>query len=448
MDFKYIIVYGNNYNQRDEEIIIKLINKFNFKIYFYLTLNEINNYDSNNNRIEYDRITEIAYIDSFTEDTYIGDAEYIFYLNDNKFNKLSELLKIIVKYNKQNVFYNFSDLTDLDDLDNFQNLEQYKFKNIEEAESLSNMSNLLDFNSTQNIVNKIIPESKISLLIKKKNEQVKNGIIIITYYIKSDLKILDIIQKKCILENLKNTNVNQIIIIGDKLEEELKDSDILNNSNIVLHQSEKNVSFYDLIEISGGFSGNNLICILRSDIILLNQNSLNDLEIDLFSEENQIFALSRIERLINGNLVKCDKLNRILYSTEQDGWIFKSPIKINNQIEFEKLKNIYLYDKFSHLYFNKILKDNGYNIINNSKKYKIIRILHENNLDSRLLFDKNMSNNNITNLDNIYLLPDNEIMDKISFEQLLKLVQIDDNELYKLKCDIFDKYLKNKIFRV
>ena len=29
MDFKYIIVYGNNYNQRDEEIIIKLINKFN-----------------------------------------------------------------------------------------------------------------------------------------------------------------------------------------------------------------------------------------------------------------------------------------------------------------------------------------------------------------------------------------------------------------------------------
>ena len=77
--------------------------------------------------------------------------------------------------------------------------------------------------------------------------------------------------------------------------------------------------------------------------------------------------------------------------------------------------------------------------------------MHENNLDSRLLFDNDINNSSnenikIKDLDSIYLLPDNEILDKISFEQLIKLAQIDENELYKIKCSIFDKYLKNKIF--
>jgi hypothetical protein len=245
------------------------------------------------------------------------------------------------------------------------------------------------------------------------------------------------------------------MIVGDNIQEEFKNiaetNSVNNFGNMMFYQSSENdSSFGDLINISNKLFSDKIICIIRSDIILLNQSNLNDIEIDLISDENQVFALSRTERLINGNLVKCDKLNRILYSTEQDAWIFKAPLNLNNA----DLNNLYFYNKYSHLFFNKILKNNNYNIINNSKKYKIIRILHENNLDSRLLFDNNINNNinnsneniKIKDLDSIYLLPDNEILDKISFEQLVKLAQIDENELYKIKCSIFDKYLKNKIF--
>lgn len=451
MDYKYIIIYGNSSNERDQEIIIKLSNKFNFKIYSFLQLNEtrlINesgeSYDNSNKLIP--GLEEIVYVDDFTEDIYINEAEFIFCLN-NLYCSFSNIINIIKKYNKENIFYDFTNLNNLDDLDDFQNSEKYKYNaliNLTEDPhlDLSNQDNL-----SQNQYESVETLQKINInLIIKKNNITKNGIIIITYFIKSDKKILDIIQKKCIIENLKNTNVEKMMVIGNNLEEEFKDTDILNHPNIFIYQYEENISFHNLIDFASTFFENKIICILRSDIILLNQITLNDLELDLLLDKNQFFALSRIERLINGNLVKCDKLNKLLYCTEQDAWIFKSPLKLNLEKNLNiDLNKIYFYDKNSHLFLNKVLKDNDYNIINNSKKYKIIRILHENNLDSRLLYD---NNSNITNLDNIYLLPDNEILEKITFEQLLNMVKVDENELYKIKCDIFDKYLKNKIFKI
>ena len=449
MDSKYIIVYSNNI--KDKLFINKLYDKFKLKIYiFQYYFNHIIDLNIDEDNEKY----EIIYIDNYIEELYIKDAEYIFYLDFNKIN--NNLINLVIEYNKKNVFYkiNVEHINNIEEIEELEVFNKYllKLDNTEDIEKDIEDLNKVNKINKNNILNKI----NINLLVIRKNINVKQGIIIITYFKKTDIKILDIIQKKCIFENLKNTNVDKIMIVGDNIQEEFKNiaetNGVNNFGNMMFYQSTENNSFGSLINISNKLFSDKIICIIRSDIILLNQSNLNDIEIDLISDENQIFALSRTERLINGNLVKCDKLNRTLYSTEQDAWFFKSPLNLNNNdLNDDDLNSVYFYNKYSHLFFNKILKNNNYNIMNNSKKYKIIRILHENNLDSRLLFDNNINNSSnenikIKDLDSIYLLPDNEILDKISFEQLIKLAQIDENELYKIKCSIFDKYLKNKIF--
>ena len=154
--------------------------------------------------------------------------------------------------------------------------------------------------------------------------------------------------------------------------------------------------------------------------------------------ENKIYCISRIERLINGVLIKYDKLNKIFYSTEQDAWIFKSPLNIN----LDYFNNIYFYEKFSELALNNILKNNNYKIINDSNKYKILRILTDNNIKNRHILNNNYKKNNIENL---LILPDNDSFNKVSIEQLVQIINLDEKELYSLKCEIFNKYLKKNI---
>ena len=184
-----------------------------------------------------------------------------------------------------------------------------------------------------------------------------------------------------------------------------------------------------------------IIFIARCDIILPNQNDLCDLKFDL-TNNNDIYALSRIDRLINGNLVRSDKLNKILYCNQQDAWIFKSPLNIEDK-PHNDMSHILLYDKYSELYFNKILINNNYNVINDTNKLKIIRLLHENNLDNRELIDEKEIDEE--HEENIYILPDNSSLSKINIDKLINFIGIDDKELYNLKCYIFNKYFKSKI---
>ena len=120
--------------------------------------------------------------------------------------------------------------------------------------------------------------------------------------------------------------------------------------------------------------------------------------------------------------------------------LFKSPINIKNE-HLDYLDNLYFYNKHSELYFNRILKINNYNIINNTNRYNIIRIHFDDKLDVRQLLD----NPKLDDIDNIFLLPDNDNLNKISIDKLLSIFNIDSNEVYKIKCELFNRYLKNKI---
>ena len=222
-------------------------------------------------------------------------------------------------------------------------------------------------------------------------------------------------------------------MIGANLHSEFVE---ITHPNLILYDDPSliNITYKELLELSNKYFEKKTVCILRSDIILPNQTELEDIDIHI---ENEIYCLSRIDRLLNGNLVRADKLNKILYSTEQDAWILKLPLNIDLTL----LENIFFYDKYSELYFNDVLVKSGCKIVNNTKKYKILRLLHEDNLDKRLL----LNNTSISKEDRIFLLPDNSLIDKVTIDQIINAFNMTEKEIYQIKCEVINKYFKDKI---
>lgn len=412
---KYIILYTDH---NIDTISLVLKEKFNLTVVKLLL-----NFEKKNNSDIYSEI----YSDTHIDELLINNAYCIIYLS--KINRSDILINLLDKYNKL-VIYNEDNIISDIILLNENNLEN----------KLNDFKLLYD--KLPPYKNNLILHKNIKLKYSKLSQKYeKEQIHMITVFKTTDIKILNVIQKKCIIENLHNKNVKQLIVLGHNLEEEFKD--VMTNigeKKIIFYENNNQVSYKDLLEISNKSFENKITCIIRSDIILPNQPELDDLEINLLENKNEIYAISRLERLINGNLTRSPRLNKILSCTEQDAWLFKSPLNINLR-ENKYLENIYLYDKYSELYFNQALKLNNYSIINNTIKYKIIRILFDNNIDNRLLL--NTKNINIEH--DIFLLPDNESIDKIPIDKLLKYFNINDKEIYAIKCDIFNKYLKNKI---
>jgi hypothetical protein len=415
----YLLLYLNKYYENENELIDNIYNKFNIKI-----IKILNNDDIKKN-INHSNFLEI-FIDNQIENDLIKNAFIILYFSNYK--KTKNLCNLIKLYNK-NIIYNIKNIND--------NINE----NINENIDIQNNIELFEkyYNSLNENVNNIEINKNIDITYKKINNNIINDKIHIITFFKNDESIYKILQKKCIMENINNNHVSHVHIFGMNLTNEFSSCiDVISNSkNLILNETCLNISFKDLFDYCNEKLLNKIICILRSDIILPNQNNLDDIDFYLTLNENDIFILSRLERLVNGNLARTEKLNKILYSSEQDAWIFKSPIKIDNLDN-----NIIFYDKYSELYLNKILYNNGYNIINDTNKYKIIRILYDNNIDNRLLINKK---DIIKDSSNIYLLPDNIHLNNIDINMLLSIINIDDKELYNLKCYIFNKYLKKKI---
>jgi len=364
------------------------------------------------------------YPDKYCEDILIKNCLCIIYLS--KIKRSDILIHLTELYNKCIIY---EDLNIINTIHYIIENDTEKIRLLEE--------NRKEFKKIYDnlICNKnILLEDNIKLEYNKILKDSIHKITIITYFRISEIKILNIIQKKSIIENLKNKNVHKVIVLGNNIINEFQDS----NDNLELIEYKEEVTYKDLLDVSNKLLNDSIVCILRSDIILPNQNELYDLNIDL-SFDNKIYTISRIERLINGNLVKSDKINKTLQSIEQDGWIFKSPLNMNTQL----FHNIYFYHKYSELYFHKILTLNNYKIINNSSKIKIIRLLHENNIDNRLLLNNNLHS---PILDDIYLVPDNELLNKLSIDNLVQIFNIQSDDIYNIKLDIFNKYIKKKIF--
>ena len=407
-----IVVYADN-NQDD--FFIQLKNKFNF------TMNKIL---LNNEKITSNNIFVETYCDDYTEEELIKESAFIIYTSTIKKSKI--LVDIIKKYNKV-AFFNKESI--YDDINSFLNseLESEELHNISLFENMYN--NLFEYKRNNNNLSKNI---KIEYL-KLQNHYEINKLNIVTFYKESEHRIINTIQKKCISENIKNKYIDKILVIGSNLNTEFIE---LIHPNLILHSDPllTNITYKELLELSNKYFEKKIVCILRSDIILPNQSELEDIDIHM---ENEIYCLSRIDRLLNGNLVRTEKLNKILYCTEQDAWILKLPL----HFDLSPLENLFFYDKYSELYFNEIMVKNGLKIINNTKKYKILRLLHEDNLDKRLLLNDNPT----LMKDNIFLLPDNSLVDKVTIDQIIGAFNMTEKDIYHIKCEIINKYFKDKI---
>lgn len=356
---KYIIRYKNN-----ESIDYKkILEDDSFDI---INLIDIN-YDK---KIESD-----IYFDDDFEELIFNNCSFIIY--EYEYKTSNKILDLLRKYKKKILYGSLEDIRN-----------QYKEENIDKlindfSNYYENLKKLSEFINKNNIHFEIKNNIELTDSIKS---------ILFMYYEKNNNNIINTIQKKSITENLKNKNISKIVVIGKNLEEEIEE---FNNENIDLYKFEGKLDFYNLINIINDKYKNDLIIFCRCDIVIPTQNSFDNFYYEFLLNKNLVYAVSRIDRLINGNLQKNNNLNNILFSSEQDCWIFKSPLLIN---DLNNLKNIFINDLFSELYFNKILKDNDKVLINNTKNIKIIRLNCDNNIENRELINKD---NNIKNTENI-----------------------------------------------
>jgi hypothetical protein len=433
-----IIIYSDSDILSDYEKLIKLeLELENFNIIKILLINEEkkNKYDLNN--------TIEIYTDIFFEYDLIKKTDIVIYLS--KYKKSNILIDCIQEFNKLILY----------DSHEIKNNILYYLSNKEDNTFINNsINNFIEYYNILNINNEINSKNEnknIKINIIKKNLDIENKICLVTYYKKTDDNLINILQQKCILENLNNKNIGNILVIYKNISNEFEDIIEVSkknktNNKLMLYDLEYidnietiNYNYSNIIKIINELYSNHIVCLIRSDLIVPFQSNINMMELDIELENKIIYAIPRLERLINGKIIQNDKLQRLLFSTEHDAWIFKSPLKINDITILDKLN---FFDKYSNLYFNKILKDNNYTLINQTNYIKIIRLMIDNNIYLRPIINENL-NNEIK--DNIYLLPSIELINNTSFEQLIKLCELNEKDIYELKCDIFNKFLKNKI---
>jgi hypothetical protein len=408
------------------DIINYIIESLNIKCVIILSNNDSFNFNNNEKLIEIIPDNKLEY-------NLLHKCEFIIYLSQyKKSNIIEDFLSTNYKLILHNIV-NIKEEINFIKLDN--NLLNYNNDKI-----------VIDFLKFYKNLNKInINESYNKNILININKVIENSnkITVVTVFKNSDNNFLKIIQLKCIIENLNNTNVSKILIIGNNLNELIREN--LNNftDKIIIYNKEDNITYKDILEIiHSKIENNNIIFLLMNDIIIPNQESLNNLNLEMgLLDMKKVYAISRLDRIFNGTVIKSSKLNKLFFSTEQDAWIFETPL-ILNETSMEKLSKIYFYDYLSNLYFNNEINNNNYVLINNSKKYKIYRFMLDNQINNRPLI--NYPNNSRDNND-IYILPSNDTVDDISVEQLIKIINLDENDIYSIKCYLFNKYLKNKI---
>ena len=424
---KFILIYID-YNEHNLEIINRFVSILNIK--FILILSNNDKFNFNN-----DMIIEII-PENKLEYELLNNCEFIIYLSNFK---KSDILEEYLTNNYKLVFFNIISLEEeLIYIKNDYNIIKFIDNDKSILERFLNLYKTLDKINNNELYNR-----NITININKVLNH-NNKINIVTVFKNIDNNILKIIQLKCIIENLNNTNIEKILIIGYNLDEILKE--IMNQfpNKIIIYNKDGNISYKDILEIIHlKFKNNSIIFLLMSDIIIPNQESLKNLNLELgILDKKEVYSISRLDKIYNGNIIKSNKLSKSFFSTEQDAWIFETPLILNDN-SLNKLSNVYFYNYLSNLSFNNVINDNNYILINNTKKYKIIRFMLDNNLNNRTLIDKDL--NEVIDYDNIYILPSNENIDNISIEQLIKLINLNENDIYSIKCYLFNKFLKNKI---
>jgi len=188
-------------------------------------------------------------------------------------------------------------------------------------------------------------------------------------------------------------------------------------------------NYYHLFHYANLYCQGDFCAILRTDIVIEQNDFMTFLP--AFHKENLVYAVSALFRMDEKVWKEQDKMSNF-YSLNHDIWLFQSPLDLS----LEDFKKYSFNISESEGYINKILSEK-YSLINDTENIRVfsIRTTDDNSASDRLR-TKNLES---VNVKEVYLLPETEILKKLTVDQLLQHFEIDDLSIYKLKCRIFTK---------
>ena len=413
----------NKYKTNIESIIIYIednssnfINIYNSIKRYNKDINIISNYKSNLDDIKVFNISNIFELIENTLDIY-SNTLFITenYILTNKLPNISTFKDIGLKK------YNNNFILDIIYIRNKKCLTWIK-------ENQNNLNNINLFHDIFLISNNFIKKDEINKTDeinikdeKVKDEKVKDEKVNLFINYINDIERVDEFNH-CIKKNLNNKYIDKIYCFTST---KINDEIIINNSKInIIENINDNINLNTIINFCNKnlTSENDINIIINSDIYLDNIDWNNCIK-----NNNIALCLSPYIVDLKHNIIDSNFIDTINSSYLFMCWVFKGIININTE------NNIILGSVNSGLIINNIIKDNNYLPLNLCSKYKIFN----------LNIKKKIYNNKTFNELNKYLLPNYDII-KININELFKMLDIDENNKYKIICDIFTKYIKIK----
>ncbi len=374
------------------------------------------------------------YIDELNIEDYIRKCKYIVYMKNKRIDEMIQ--RYVILYQKK--IYAKIDF------------EENEFKSWFEEEYQESKTMICIERWNENFTFHIEEKKNIFNITKeiKKNEEngiMSEGIQMITYVRKIEGNdLLYHLQIKCVLENYKNKLIQNVVVIGKDIEtffQTIQYEKIENKKIILINDDDDNITFQDMFVIGNELFKNKIVFIVRSDVIFINSEGNHELEFDLLFEEKKMYCLSRIERDIQGRFVRIPPNLTLFNSVDQDGWIFKSPIECMDEREIECIKDYDFNEKWSELRMNHYMKIHGYKLVNDIRNYKIVRVNLHPQFEIRQLIKEPQQ----VGKTDFEMLPEYSYLENMTFEQMVDLLGISDEDKYQWKVDMMNRYWKNKL---
>ena len=231
--------------------------------------------------------------------------------------------------------------------------------------------------------------------------------------------------------NMQLNNVKKVIIFApsyamNKLDDNNK-MEIIDTGLVDINEITYNYIFDYIMKHYEG-----KVCILmRSDVYLENQNSLELLP--FYLKNNVFLCISALSVNEDGQVSKDEDKMKTFYSMNQDCWIFIP--NESNAIDFSSEKQVKFNVSRNEIVINKIL-DKKYNLINDTDNFRVMKIVPKGENIDKLRMEGEVDTSG-----GIKLLPETTVANKVNIENLIKFLELDEFELYKLKAELLEKVL-------
>lgn len=225
--------------------------------------------------------------------------------------------------------------------------------------------------------------------------------------------------------NLANEFVKEVIIFITDKSTILSESIPKNKLKIVNHN--KWPTYKDMIEYAND-NCKGIIGLIHLDCYLDNKGQWETLYTEL-DNNNIIYSLSCHETDMK-KIWKNQIQSNTLYCYKQDAWIFLSPfLSPPPNIEFG-LRNA------SSAFAHQIITNSNYTLYNLCNRY---RIMH---LDNIIKAEDKIKKNIVDS--EYYAVPDYDAISAVPIDFLINKLNIPDQEIYKIKCNLLSKFMKLK----